>query len=301
MGSICRKKSLRSVVYHVEATLLPMHSSHKITCLTFAALIVVGLLSCRGNRSDWDGELFTTVDHMFVESEFASIVNLIDYQARSDSTLLGAIPTTLGFYCAGAGLTVSNVSSGRATLTMDFASGTNCLDGRTRSGILIADFNGEWKNPGSVVTIRPNSYSVEGFAFAFNLTMTMNVRNDAGQLNWTSVVPDAELINPAAGSRINWESTRTTTWVEGETTPDLSDNLYELTSVSSGTARNTLSFSAATVTPLQVEIDCPTPTAGTLTISPFGLETRTIDLGEGACDNVAVLRIDNFETQVNLR
>jgi len=275
--------------------------SYKSNFLLLGLLVITASLSCNRNRTDWDGELFTTVDHMFAESEFASIANLVDFQARSDSALLGATPTASGFYCAGTDITVDNVSAGRRTLTLDFGSGRNCFDGRTRTGILTAEFNGDWKNPGSVVTVRPNSYSVEGFAFAFTLTMTMNARNDAGQLNWTSEAADVELINPGSGSRINWTSTRTTTWVEGEITPDLSDNLYELTSVSSGTARNTLTFSAETVTPLQIEIDCPTPTAGTLTLTPFGLETRTIEMGEGACDNVSVLRIDNFETQVNLR
>lgn len=279
-----------------------MYKVNPLKALSFAAAFL-GLIffACDRNDTLWDGEIITTVDHSFTSSEFASIANLIDFQARSDSSLLGEEPTSSGFYCPGANITITSTGTARATVQVDFGAGTNCLDGRTRAGRLVAEFNGLWRNPGSTVVTTPDGYSVEGYAFFFVHTTTVNAPDASGNANWTTVVTDAELINPGDGSRINWEGTRTTTWIEGDDTFTLDDNVYEITGSASGTARSLRTFTTETTSPLRVELSCPTPVSGTYTISPDSLQTRTIDYGEGACDNVAVLRINEFETQVNLR
>lgn len=269
----------------------------------FLVIVCLGMCFFTCNRNDrvWDGEITTTVDHTFAESEFASIANLIDFQGRSDSSLLGEAPSSSGFYCPGASVSVTITGTSRATVQIDFGGGTNCGDGRTRSGKLVADFNGLWKNPGSTVVTTPDGYSVAGYAFFFNHTTTINQPDADGNINWTTVVDDGEMINPADGSRINWEGTRTTTWIEGDETFDLNDNVYEITGNAVGRARTLRFFTAETTTPLRIELSCPTPVSGTISLSPDSLETRTIDYGVGACDNVAVLRINEFETPVNLR
>ncbi len=263
--------------------------------------LVVTVYSCNRNDTLWDGELITAVDHSFVSGEFASISNLVDSQARSDSLLLGTEPTSLGFYCPGAIVDITASGTARATVQIDFGAGTNCLDGRSRAGKLVAQFNGSWKDPGSTVVTTPDGYSVEGYAFSFIHRSTINPLDAENRINWTTVVSDAELINPSDGSTINWESTWTATWVEGDGTFGLDDNIYEISGVASGVARSLRSFTASTSSPLRIGLTCPTPIAGTCTISPDSLETRTIDYGNGACDNVAVLRMDEFETQINLR
>ncbi len=279
-----------------------MHRINPLKALCWLLIpFVFTALACDRNDTVWDGEIVTTVDHSFVSSEFAAIGNLIDFQARSDSTLLGEFPSSSGFYCPGATVTITNTGTASATVQIDFGAGRNCLDGRNRAGKLVAEFNGLWKNPGSTVVTTPDGYSVEGYAFFFIHTTTINPNDAQGRVNWTTVVSDAELINPADGSTINWEGTRTTTWVEGAGTFGLDDNVYEITGSATGVARSLRSFTAATTSPLRVELTCPTPVSGTYTISPDSLQTRTIDYGVGACDNVAVLRINEFETQINLR
>ena len=274
----------------------------------FLAFLLAGAIflsfSCNRRNDVWDGELITSVDHTFAEAEFASLTHLVDLYARSDSNLYGETPIAGGFYCPAFGLLITEPATGLTNVVFDFGTGTNCMDGRTRSGRLNALYSGKWRNPGSTVTITPDEYSVAGYAFFFNLVATLNPDDANGNANWTTTISDAELINPNDGGRINWQSTRTTTWVQGEETFTYNDNIYEITGTSSGVARSLRSFTAETTTPVRIDIGCPTPVSGTVSISPDSLRTRTIDyglLGPGSCDNTAVIRIDEFETEFNLR
>ena len=258
-------------------------------------------LACDRNDDVWDGEYHSTVDHSFAESEFSSIGNLFDYEARSDTNLYGKAAATNGFYCPAANVNVIVTSSSTATVEIDFGSATNCVDGRTRTGKLIANFNGKWKDAGSTVVITPDGYSVEGFAFHFTQTITMNGRDPStGLLSWETVVDNAVLTDPVTLSQISWESTRTTTWAEGEGDLDLSNNVYLVSGNSSGTSRTGRDFTVLTTQDLRVELSCPTITEGVLEITPAGLQTRTIDYGNGSCDGVVTLGIGSFQTQINL-
>lgn len=254
--------------------------------------------SCGRDRVQWDGEVFTSIDNSFAESEFSAISNLIDTEARADTTILGKTSGTDGLYCPQANVSVTVTGTNTARLTVDFSSGVNCLDGRLRTGKLHADFTGKWKDAGSTATITPENYTVNGYAFTFTKTITMNDRVN-GNLNWTVDVDDAVLTHPDNG-QISWQSIRTTTWAEGEGDLDPSTNVYIIEGDASGIARNGLAFTANTDQPLRVELSCQYIVQGVLSLTPDGRETRSIDYGTGACDNQAVLTVGNFQGNITL-
>lgn len=270
-------------------------------------LLIIGLVygSCRRDP-DWDGELFTSIDHSLAESEFSSIGNLIDYEARSDTNIFGKTTGTDGFFCPAAGITVTVSSANSTTLEIDFGSGTNCLDGRLRTGSLTAVFNGKWRDQGSSVRISPNGYTISNrtstatYAVNFTYDMVMNGRDGNGNLNWISTITNASFINTSTNERVLWEGSRTTTWIEGEGDNDLSNNVYSIVATASGTARTGRTFVTESTTDLRVELDCPNVTGGTLEITPQDLETRSIDYGSGACDGIAVLTVGGFSTEISL-
>lgn len=270
--------------------------------LGLLSLFVLLSWSCNRDKTIWDGDLYTSVDNTFAQSEFTSITNLIDSEARSDTNLYGKTAETNGFYCPAAQINVDVLGNNSARLTIDFGTGTNCQDGRLRTGILIATFDGKWKDQGARVTVTPQGYSVSGYAFSFELVSTMNGRDtQSGLLSWTTVVTNASLINPNESSQITWEGTRTTVFKSGEGDLNLSNNVYEITSTSSGTARNGRGFTAQTKTPLEVQLSCPNVVRGTVELTPLNLETRSIDYGQGACDGIAILTVGSFQTEINLR
>ncbi|MFN8397986.1 MAG: hypothetical protein U0176_25440 [Bacteroidia bacterium] len=267
--------------------------------LGLAALLLVAFSSCKNERNTWDGEVTSTVDQNFADSEFNSIRNMVDTEGTADSAIYGKTTGTTGIFCPTSVTTVTVTGSNTARLTIDFGTGSNCLDGRLRTGKLHADFSGKWKDSGSTVVITPEGYTVGGYAFSFNASVTVNGRDANNDLSWTTVVTDAVLTHPTAGT-IDWSGTRTTTWVEGEGSGDPNTYVYEVTGNSSGVARSGRGFQAQIVTPLRIELSCRYITAGTLSISPQDLETRTLDYGTTGCDDQAELTVGKFWTQLTL-
>ncbi len=256
-------------------------------------------LACNRNQVTWDGEITSTLDNSFADSEFSAIRNMVDTEGRADTAVFGKVSGTTGIYCPGSTLTVTVTSPTTANLVIDFGSGSNCLDGRLRTGKIRAAFNGKWKDSGTRVTITPESYTVAGYAFAFTEVVTFNGRDGAGHLNWTSAVSNAVMINPSNGT-INWSGTRTTTWIEGEGNSDPRTFVYEVTGYSDGVSRSGLNFSATIDQPLRVELDCAHVVDGIWSITPQGLETRTLDYVGPSCDNQGTLTVGSFTTAVTL-
>lgn len=257
-------------------------------------------LSCnRDNNVAWDGELACTVDNNFADSEFSAIRSMVDTEGRADSVVYGKVSDTQGIFCPGSTSTVTVLSPTSAYLVIDFGTGSNCLDGRLRTGKLRATFNGKWKDAGSTVTITPENYSVAGYAFAFTAVVTFNGRDGGGHLNWTTVVTDATLIHGTYGT-IDWEGTRTTTWIEGEGNTDASTFVYEVTGSANGMARNGRTFTANIDSPLRVELSCRWPVSGVWSITPQALEKRSVDYGGPGCDDQAVFTVGAYTTALTL-
>jgi hypothetical protein len=255
--------------------------------------------SCKGDRVTWDGELTSTIDNNFADTEFGAIRNIVDTEGRSDTIIYGKVAETEGIFCSNSTSTLTVNSPTNATLVIDFGTGSNCLDGRFRSGKLRAVFNGKWKDTGSTVTITPESYTVAGYAFQFTSVITVNGRDAGGHLSWTTVVSNATMISPTSGT-ITWRGTRTTAWVAGEFSTDPNTFVYEVTGSSSGTARNGLTFTANIDQPLRIELNCRWIVSGVWSIAPQDRDPRTIDYGTNGCDDQAVLKVGTFSTVVTL-
>jgi hypothetical protein len=278
---------------------LNMKSPFRNSVALFAFAGLLAFSACKKDQTTWDGELTSTVDNNFADSEFNSIRNMVDTEGTSDSSIYGKVSGTTGLFCPTSVTNVTVTSATTANLTIDFGTGSNCLDGRLRSGKIHAAFNGKWKDAGSTVVITPENYRVSGYSFAFTSTVTVNGRDGNGDLNWTTVTDNAVLTS-TSGSTIMWDATRTTTWIEGEGSLDPSTYAYEVTGTSEGTARNSLHFVANIDQPLRVELSCGNIVSGVWSITPDGREKRIIDYGGPGCDNQATLTVGSYTTAVTL-
>jgi hypothetical protein len=255
--------------------------------------------ACNHDQQSWDGEVTTTVDHSFVDSEFHAIRHLIDLEGMADTAIYGGVSGTQRIFCPSTVASVQRTGPGTIRLTVDFGSGANCIDGRLRAGRLIANFTGKWKDPGSTVVISPQGYTVAGYAFSFTLSVTVNPRDADNHRNWRTVVNDAVLVHPGSGT-ITWSGTHTTAWVEGEGRPDPGTYAYAVTGAANGIARNSLSFTAQVDHPLRVHTVCPYPVSGIWGITPQGLLRRSLDYGGGGCDLQATMTVGDYSLQVVL-
>lgn len=278
-----------------------MKSLRNSTFVVALGLTTLIGFSCKREQVVFDGEVSSSIDNGFAESEFGAIRNMIDMEARADSNVYGKTSGTTGIYCPGATVTVTITSATTATMVVDFGTGSNCLDGRLRTGKLNASFVGKWKDAGSTVTITPDNYTVAGYAFTFNKVITYNGLNGQSDPYWTVVVTNAVLSHPTNGTS-TWSCDRVTTWTEGHADTDPTNNEYEVTGTAEGVSRNGVNYTVVVDAsqPLKVLASCPNIVSGVLGLTPQGKLTREIDYGTGACDNQAVLTVGNYTTTITL-
>lgn len=271
----------------------------KSQLLPIAALtLALGFTACKRDKVEPDTELQTSIDNSVASSEFSSVSNLFDSEARSDSDVNGKTEGTTGLYCPGAVVTVNVTSSTTATMTVDFGTGCTCLDGRTRTGILTGSFSGKWKDAGSNATITTSNYTVSTYPVSFTMEVTQNGVNGDGHLNWDVTVSNGSIVTPTG--TITYQSTRNTEWIAGQGDFDPSNDEFLITGSASGTARTGKAFTMNVDQALHIKSNCSNIVAGILSLTPDGLSTRTIDYGSGTCDNQAVFTLGTYTTTVTL-
>ncbi|MCB9233026.1 MAG: hypothetical protein H6581_15320 [Bacteroidia bacterium] len=265
----------------------------KIACLFPLAFFLLWLSFGCGDRVQFDGELTTTLDNSYASNEFAAIRNMVDLEASLDPSV-----NKNGIYCPNSTIVVTQ-PSGKTVMTIDFGSGSVCLDGRLRSGKLVCTFDGKWGQEGTQVTIVPQSYNVDNWAVYFTKTITRLPRNGNGNQEFEVVVDDATLTN--VNGTIHWNTQYIVEWIAGEDTPFVAtDNEYLIDGTADGVARSNLPFSAVTTTPLRVKLDCSHIKAGILTITPQNFPERSLDYGTGDCDNQALFKVGDYEQVITL-
>lgn len=201
-------------------------------------------------------------------------------------------------YCAV--LTHDNVSNPR-TITIDFgAANCMCNDGRTRRGKILVSYTGNYFDIGSVHTITFDNYNVnDHLVMGSNIVENMGL-NGASQPFFSSVV-NGKMIQPGSVDTLYYESNKKVTWISGSDTPVWGDDVYQITG--NGSGRNALrTYYAMTITsPLIKEtIGCRFINKGTIEMQPQGKALRTIDFGNGSCDNDATVTLNNKVFNIKL-
>jgi hypothetical protein len=180
------------------------------------------------------------------------------------------------------------------TMLVDFGN-TNCTgaDGLQRRGRLLVTFTGPYSEAGTVITITPQDYHVNDHLLQGVKTVTNAGPDDQGNTHF--IVTVAGTVTAPDGS---WTSThnyqRTRTWIAGEGTAALLDDVYLITGGGSGVNRHGTAFTVQITTPLRVEVGCPWIVSGVQEIVPQGQPARVIDFGQGGCDAQVTITVGNF-------
>lgn len=277
-----------------------------LTGLAAIAALTVVLTGCRRNNDS----TLSSSNNAFAEAMFDDVYKQIDEAASQE----GDLNKTEGSYnlltsqCAT--VTLENITQGQEwpkRLTIDFGT-SNCvgLDGRARRGKIICEFDGLYRDEGTEIVTTLDDYYVNDNHIEGTKRVVNGGRNSDNNLYYTITVEGATITTP--DGTIEWESSRTRTWVEGENTTfwtdgiaGLLDDVYEITGNASGTNINGSPFTVEVIQPLRVQIGCRWVTAGTLELTPNNLATRTVDYGYGNCDNAATVEVNghtyNFTMQ----
>lgn len=269
--------------------------------ILFSAFSMLIFSSCRNyslNRSTTTAE-----DNNLAEIGFGDIQKVAedilkeeDLDGKSNNSQVAK-----QLYAGCATVSVSpNGASFPKTITVDFGT-TNCTatDGRSRRGQLVITITDYYRNAGCVMTVQPVNYYVNDYKVEGTKTVTNTGRNAAGNLSFSVDVSNGKVTSPN-GDYVEYASTRTREWIEGESTTYLTDgvsgildDVYLITGSANGTNRDGRTFTATVTSALRLELDCRWITSGTFELIPQDLKTRTIDYGTGACDNEATVSIGN--------
>jgi hypothetical protein len=168
-----------------------------------------------------------------------------------------------------------------------------CNDGRYRKGKIIVDYTGNYSDSGSVHTLSFENYYVDN-----NLIMGTNIvenlgHNDSAQTCYSSVV-EGKVLKPTVNDTLYYSARHTITWTEGESTPVWGDDVYEISGTANGKNENKTYYSMAIIKPLVKEVvGCRYFNKGYIEMQPQGKAMRSIDFGDGHCDNDATVTINN--------
>lgn len=202
-------------------------------------------------------------------------------------------------------VTVDTVSNPKS-ITVDFGS-TPCLcdqwDGLYRQGVVKATWTGPYKESGTVINITTTDY-YRGIApdqmdrYDVNRTVTNMGDNANGNLQFHIV--STVNVYYFDGQTANWSADKIKEWTQGESTPDLNDDVFVITGTVTGTNRNGVPVSATITTPITKNA-CQWYVSGVVEITRGNFPTITLDYGNGNCDNLATLTVNGHTKTITLK
>jgi len=246
-----------------------------------ATALIITINSCKKEEPDTESQ--SAVDNSICESEFSRISTLIaDKGIKEEGIKLpGGCPNVYIDYN-------DSVDGFPITLHIDYQTGCIDDDGKTRKGMINATFSTGWDSLAKKPTITFDfiGYSVNGVNFDCT---SMTVTRDAINKTTTKVVDG---ICSTANWSNKWSTTRTMTIYYMNTPLDPSDDEYDFTGSSNGVNRNGKAYTVNITIPIHKKASCSWIDKGRLDLTPAGMATRTIDYGDGKCNNDATLTIN---------
>lgn len=266
-----------------------------------SALFLFIMSSCKKDETTQPTPVTPTfqseADNAELDRENSNIFSYVSSTGDTSSDVRSATsPLT-----ACATISVSPLIGWPRLLTIDFGPVNNnaCGDGRYRRGIIYALFYSSWfyHQPGDSVIITTNNYYVN------------NIKHDGTRKIFIqdSITIRVVAINVRAtwpdNSFATWNCDRTRKFIAGRNTPyNYLDDVYEHAGSANGANRlgETYTLETRTGFPLVQKMNCNWLVQGILDFHPANLATRTINYGNGNCDNQAVVTINNVDYNITL-
>ncbi|MBI4930310.1 MAG: hypothetical protein HY841_06075 [Bacteroidetes bacterium] len=272
------------------------NSSYGVYCLLFTVYcLLLTVNSCKKKEPDTDTQAST--DNSIAEGEFSRMFIVTNSIAVNDSGVQKGsyIPPVPSNYCPDSWTDSADVADGfPITMWIQYGADTN-YDGtfdygcntpgeKVRMGTVKAVFSAPWSQNGSNVTMDLIDYYVSGVKYEGTISVTKN-----SATSFTQTVTNGKAGN---GSwTILWNCSRTLTVDIGD--PSVPGDDFSLVSgTANGTDRNGKAFSVDITSPLRREMACRWIVSGAMTIKIDGKKDRSVDFGNGTCDDRATVTID---------
>lgn len=253
--------------------------------ISIMLLLSVFINSCKKDEPDTESQ--TAVDNTICQTEFTAvspIVNGIAIDQKGVKRTFG--PAGIyGGTCAQIIIDPKDTLDGfPVTMIIDFGTGcTDSVDGKTRKGKIIAVFNRKWSSAGTQVDITFDNYFVNDVKYMGNLTFIKNANS------YSTIVSNGKCTNGVWN--LEWSCSREVTWISGQGDLDPKNDVFQVTGTESGKNREGKLYTVKIIKPLVKRSNCKWIQEGSFELTPDGLQTRTVDFGNGSCDSKATLTI----------
>lgn len=274
---------------------------NKLILSPLALLLISGLFillfSCkREEEQDLDNSVSSEV------GQFENIVTDADNMLGQVWQGNGSVEQRLSSAPAGVNsLLCANVilDTVAQTVIIDFGNGCVGLDGRTRAGRIQINYTGPYFAVGSVHTMTFDSFYVDTKHIEGTRTVTNTGFNGSNNMTWSVQAVNMRM-TLTSGYWRSWNSNRTREMTQGFGDNNWQNDAYRINGTGSGTNSNGQNFSAVISNILRTN-SCRWIVAGSISITPSGRLTRTIDFGSGSCDDQATVSIGNNSRTITLR
>ncbi len=259
--------------------------------LYFTIITSLLFVSCKkDNEFAIDSNTNTARDHILAENLFNEIQTLIYQAEQGNLDSFGCVTI------------IHDTISNPKTVSIDYGT-VNCLcsDGKNRRGLITASYTGNFSDSGTVVIISTSDFYSNDHKIDGTKTIT-NMGTNSNNHSWFTINESGTVKKANSSGSISWYAYHTREWVQGETTTgsDWQDDVYEITGNAYGTNTDGSSFSAIIREPLRIEMICQQFTSGRIEFTPSNRPIRLINLGSGACDNKALITINENVFEITL-
>jgi hypothetical protein len=173
------------------------------------------------------------------------------------------------------------------TILVKFGAGCADNTGRVRAGNVQIIFSGYFFYPGSVIVIKPLTYTVNGVKVTGTKTIT-NI-STSGLYKYTSVVTDGTVTLDSI--TVNFSSNTTITQTDGTATlGDVADDVFSITGTDSLSYPGGIGASivVSEADALERRLECPWFGKGKALVTVNGV-SASINYGNGICDDSATI------------
>lgn len=281
--------------------------------VVFALSSVFLLNSCAKEDKEVDNETQSAVDNAVCEQQFMAITPVVNEKGINEAgikkiaascgtwTILGAIGNTTITPSANDTLD-SNADgfydNGPVTFEIDYGTSTGCLASdsfSTRYGVIRITTAKRWTAYNNPVTIDLLNYKINTINYSAQIIIT---RLDSVTI--TTQINNGHCTNGTWN--IDYTGTKTIKQIGGYSTKtDESDDVISITGNSSGKNRDGRTFTTNITSALIKKSTCKFMTSGTVDVTPDGFKTRTVDFGNGACDDDATYTVNGQTISFKLK
>lgn len=182
------------------------------------------------------------------------------------------------------------------TVTLDYGDGCEGPGGHVRAGVIAITWSAAPDEIGSTRTVNFVSFSFNGRSISGTRTVTYNGTNSVGNPTYTRVI-DAQI--ETQNGMLGHTANQSIEWLSGHDTPTCFDNVFALDGSSVVLRPNGNAITRTITETLIVDRICGYTVSGVIEVTGVW-NNRSIDFGDGECDNLAVLTMNGNSTEITL-